>query len=275
MITHKDEDFFSELCGHIGNVIMSYYKGLYSTSYKEDRSPLTEADLASHRLIVTALLNRWPHIPILSEEGSSETTEDRFSWEYFWLVDPLDGTKEFVHGADEFTVNIALIHKSRPIFGVVYVPVSRTMYVGYVGTGAYRIQNGMRKELHFSRTEKKGRTKVAVSRFHLDPKTKAFLDFFKDICEPVVRGSALKFCSVAEGNVDLYLRFGPTWEWDTAAGQAVVEAAGGNVIAMPAQISLTYNKPNLKNGPFVVIPDTNEFMKSPFKEWLLLQDFKK
>lgn len=272
MITSKDELYLLDLCGEAADVIMSFYRGSYETSRKEDFSPLTEADKASHRLIVGALQKRWPHIPVISEEGSSVEFENRKGWEYFWLVDPLDGTKEFIHGEDEFTINVALIKRTKPCFGIVYVPVTKRAYLGHEGKGAYLLQDGSRTPLKPSVKRGGGKVRVAVSRFHLDKKTRAFLESFNDLCEPVIRGSALKFCSVAEGSVDLYLRFGPTWEWDTAAGQAVVEAAGGSVIAIPSEQELTYNKPDLKNGPFIVVPDKNSYFHSSFRRWITSED---
>ncbi|SFM39707.1 3'(2'),5'-bisphosphate nucleotidase CysQ [Thermodesulforhabdus norvegica] len=268
MITVEDERYLVDLCEEAAEAIMSYYRGTYETTTKEDRSPLTEADRASHRLIVSALKKRWPDIPVVSEEGLLVDFGKRKAWNYFWLVDPLDGTKEFIHGDDEFTVNIALIEGTKPFFGIVYVPVTKRAYIGHRERGAYLIQNGSKIPLRASSNWHKERFKVAVSRSHLDSHTRAFLEHFKDLCEPVVRGSSLKFCSVAEGSVDFYLRFGPTWEWDTAAGQAVVEAAGGSVLTIPSDKDLTYNKPDLKNGPFIVLSGREAYLKSPFRKWI-------
>ncbi|MBW1974661.1 MAG: 3'(2'),5'-bisphosphate nucleotidase CysQ [Deltaproteobacteria bacterium] len=267
MRINLNETFFVELSRKLRKVILEYYKGTYSTSFKEDKSPLTEADLHSHRIIKEALGNYFPNIPVLSEEGKEIPYEERLRWEYFWVVDPLDGTKEFINSADEFTVNIGLVRRNRPVFGFVYVPVFNRLYLGYGDRGALRIDNERRKVLKTAKIPTNRRLKVAISRFHLDEITRRFLEDFSDCCEPVVRGSALKFCSVAEGDVDFYLRFGPTWEWDTAAGQAVVEAAGGAVINVTGS-PLEYNKETLKNGPFIVVPDREWFLASSFWEWI-------
>lgn len=264
-----NEKFLIDLCYRAGRVISHYYKEGFKTYTKEDRSPLTEADIASHRIIVEALKDRYPHIPIISEESSQIPPEERLKWEYFWLVDPLDGTKEFIHQKDEFTINIALIHENSCSFGIVHVPVYGLTYLGYSKGGSWKITNdGDRISIRTSKWFQNGdKIKIGVSRFHLDPYTKAFLDNFRDKCIPVVCGSALKFCYVADGSIDVYLRFGPTWEWDTAAGQGVVEASGGAVFDLTGE-DVRYNKASLKNGPFVVTGSKEHFMKTAFWEWL-------
>ncbi len=267
VISEKDEKIFVELCRELRSVILNYYEGNYSTTRKNDSSPLTDADLSSNEIILKALKNYYPSLPVLSEEGKDISYKEREKWEFFWVVDPLDGTKEFINKEDEFTVNIALVYRNKPVFGVVYVPVYDVIYVGYKDGGAFKVTQNHRLKIKTSVPRSEERLKVAISRFHLDDITKAFLKDFETLCTPVVRGSALKFCSVAEGNVDFYLRFGPTWEWDTAAGQAVVEAAGGAVIDIKGE-PLKYNKTSIKNGPLFVVPDAYWFKNSAFWKWI-------
>ncbi|MEJ5299503.1 MAG: 3'(2'),5'-bisphosphate nucleotidase CysQ [Thermodesulforhabdaceae bacterium] len=263
------EELMLDLCRRVGDVICYHYEKGFETFSKEDKSPLTSADLASHQMIIETLRSLYPDIPVVSEESASQPYSDRQSWETFWLVDPLDGTKEFIHRQDEFTVNIALIQKGICQFGIVHVPVYRLTYLGYRDKGSWRIdEKGEKIPIYPSPVSEKGRKiKVGISRFHLDDRTKAFLETFKEACEPVVCGSALKFCYVADGSIDLYLRFGPTWEWDTAAGQSVVEAAGGAVIDLDGN-DLIYNKPSLKNGPLIVTGDKEWFINTDFWKWI-------
>ncbi len=266
-VTEKDEKVFVELCRKLRSVILNYYEGSYSTTRKNDSSPLTDADISSNEVILETLNNRYPSLPVLSEEGKDIPYAERKEWEFFWVVDPLDGTKEFINKEDEFTVNIALIHRNKPVFGLVYVPVYDVIYIGYKDRGSFKITRNDRLKIKASAPQLERGFRVAVSRFHLDDITKTFLKDFESLCTPVVRGSALKFCSVAEGDVDFYLRFGPTWEWDTAAGQAVVEAAGGTVIDLKGE-PLKYNKTSIKNGPLFVAPDITWFKNSVFWEWI-------
>lgn len=265
------EEVLLELCRQVGHVIRRYYDEGFNTFTKKDKSPLTNADLASHDMIVETLKLHYPHIPILSEESASASYEDRCKWEYFWLVDPLDGTKEFIHHQDEFTVNIALIRENLCEFGMVYVPVYDVTYIGYRNRGSWKVKNSDRTAIRPSVSPYKNRKiKVGISRFHLDDKTRSFLDTFQDRCEPVVCGSALKFCYVADGTIDLYLRFGTTWEWDTGAGQAVVESAGGAVFDLSGE-SVSYNKPSLKNGPLIATGNKEWFLQSDFWQWIRLR----
>ncbi len=264
-----EERFVEDLCKKAGEVIRRYYlQGGYAQSTKEDASPLTSADLASHTVIVGALRERYPHIPVVSEESATVPYDVRREWRSFWLVDPLDGTKEFIHRQDEFTVNVALVEEGVPTFGVVYVPVYDVMYGGKKGVGCWKVRGDSRREMVPSASQRpEERIKVGVSRFHLDALTKAFLDTFRDQCVPVVCGSSLKFCYVADGSLDLYLRFGPTWEWDSAAGHAVVEAAGGVVMDMRGE-PIRYNKTSLKNVAFVVTKDREWLVASDYWRWL-------
>ena len=241
----------SEIARQAGSAIMGIYNGDFNVELKGDHSPLTCADKASHEVIVAGLQENFPEIPILSEEGQEIPFAQRTGWTRFWLVDPLDGTKEFIKRNGEFTVNIALVEGNKPIFGVVYVPAQDRLYCGVVGQGAF-VQNGGDPTFPIqvrSEAPEAGLT-VVMSRSHPSPELE---DFLKDIkvAEALPVGSSLKLCVVAEGKADLYPRLGPTMEWDTAAGQAVVESAGGKVVDLAGQ-PLRYNKENLLNKYFVV-----------------------
>jgi 3'(2'), 5'-bisphosphate nucleotidase len=212
-------------------------------------------------------------LPILSEEGRDIPFDERKGWEYFWLVDPLDGTKEFIKRNGEFTVNIALIHKNNPVLGVIYVPVKDTFYFAAIDIGAYKLTNSKivtgklsmkelldkSQRLPISTNDKKASLTIIGSRSHA---TKEFSEFIEHIKEKhgevklISAGSSLKFCLVAEGIADVYPRFGPTMEWDTAAGQAIVEQVEGRVVDIQTKEPLRYNKRNLLN-PFFIITGQN------------------
>ena len=215
--------------------------------FKADDSPLTIADKASHVIIDKALTELNLNIPILSEEGVQPTYEQRKQWTSFWCVDPLDGTKEFINRNGEFTVNIALIENGEPVLGVVYAPVTETMYTGAKGVGAFK--DGKKISVN-----KKDSNRVAVrSKSHAAPEEQAVLDRY-NVVDQISVGSSLKFCMLAEGKADVYYRHGPTMEWDTAAGQAVVEAAGGRIFHDNTENKLfRYNKENLLNGSFLCL----------------------
>lgn len=221
-------------------------------SVKEDFSPLTQADLASHRCIVAGLEGMAPDLPILSEESQGITYDERRHWDTFWLVDPLDGTKEFLRRNGEFTVNIALIHGHRPVLGVVHIPVSGHTYWAAEGEGAFRSISGKTVPLRAAQAVGQP-VKVVASRSHGSTPTVAFLDKMarEHDLEIVSKGSALKLCMVAEGEAELYPRLAPTMEWDTAAAQCVVEQAGGHVTTL-ANEPLQYNKADLLNPFFMV-----------------------
>jgi 3'(2'), 5'-bisphosphate nucleotidase len=211
-----------------GDKIMDIYQNDFAIYEKSDKSPLTEADLAAHNCIVEGL-SKVSDFPILSEESANISWQERSSWNTYWLVDPLDGTKEFIKKNGEFTVNIALIKDGVPIFGVVYAPVLKQTYVGVLGQGAYKITAGVKTEI-YPKAWTKGQTwKIVGSRSHQSPEIQALLDTLEGETELVAMGSSLKLCLVAEGAAHLYPRLGPTCEWDTGAAQAVVEAAGGKV----------------------------------------------
>jgi 3'(2'), 5'-bisphosphate nucleotidase len=244
------------LARRAGDAILSVYGQQFEVTNKTDQSPLTQADTQSHEIIVQGLHALTPDVPVLSEEASDIPYDARRHWRRYWLVDPLDGTKEFVSRNGEFTVNIALIDGHDPVFGVVHVPVSDTTYTGARGAGATR-QVG-REAAVTIRTTVPAPTPLRIvgSRSHRD----AVLDRYLPRLEPyqlVAVGSSIKFCLVAEGSADFYPRFGPTSEWDTAAAQAVVEAAGGRVIQTDGR-TLRYNvKAELLNPHFLVSGDPN------------------
>ncbi len=219
---------------------------------KEDFSPLTQADMASHRHIVAGLEAMAPDLPILSEESQGITYDERRHWDTFWLVDPLDGTKEFLRRNGEFTINIALICGHRPVLGVVHLPVTGKTYWAAEGEGAFRSVNGETVPLQAAQTVGQP-VKVVASRSHAATPTVMFLDRMgqdHDL-EILSKGSALKLCMVAEGEAELYPRLAPTMEWDTAAAQCVVEQAGGYVTTLGNQ-PLQYNKEDLLNPFFMV-----------------------
>lgn len=215
---------------------------------KTDESPLTLADEASHVIIEQGLRALTPAIPVLSEEGADIPYEERRHWETFWCVDPLDGTREFINRNGEFTVNIALIEHGVPVLGVIYVPVTDTMYYGGAGMGSFK--RGADGTTSPIRVDAGAREWVAVgSRSHAAPEEAQLLSHYP-IASTLTAGSSLKFCLVAEGKAHVYYRHGPTMEWDTAAGQALVTASGG-VMTTPEGAPFTYNKPVLRNGSFL------------------------
>lgn len=246
-----------DIAKNAGDAILAIYNQDFAVEQKADDSPLTAADLASHRTITQALGELDPDTPVLSEEGADIPFEQRQQWSRYWLIDPLDGTREFVKRNGEFTVNIALIENGVPTLGVVHVPVSGVSYVGIVGKGAWKIDaNGDRIEITVN-ARLKSPVKVAGSRSHAGDSLKRFLERLGSH-EIVSMGSSLKLCLVAEGAADVYPRLGPTSEWDTAAAQAVVEAAGGRVTDTELQ-PLRYNtKESLLNPHFLVFGDASE-----------------
>lgn len=235
-----------------GEQILAVYETAFEVSSKEDDSPLTQADMASHRTIVRRLAALTPDIPILSEEGGLPDYETRRAWQRYWLVDPLDGTREFVSRNGEFTVNIALIDGHRPVLGAVHVPVMHRSYVGCEGLGAeLRTADGERMPIRVA-IESASPVRVVGSRSHRGTSLDAFLERLGEF-EMVPMGSSLKFCLVAEGAADVYPRLGPTSEWDTAAAQAVLEQAGGTVLRLDGK-PLAYNeKSDVLNPHFMAL----------------------
>jgi len=249
----------------------------FGVEYKTDKSPLTLADQKSHEIITNALEGY--DIPILSEEGQNMPYTQRKNWQRFWIVDPLDGTKEFIKRNGEFTVNIALIENNRPVLGAIFVPDRNTLYFAAQNFGAYKLENGPFSEWLETGPDSKETTSTLLdqitrqstrlpvtdpqrlaltivgSRSHKNAELEAYVEekrnAFGDV-EFISAGSSLKICLVAEGRADLYPRLGPTMEWDTAAGQAIAENAGADVYQYETRKPLTYNKEDLHNPWFIV-----------------------
>jgi 3'(2'), 5'-bisphosphate nucleotidase len=265
-----------------GNAINKvYHSEDFGVEYKSDKSPLTLADQKSHETIMNVLTEF--DIPILSEEGKDTPYAQRKDWERFWVIDPLDGTKEFIKRNGEFTVNIALIENSRPVLGTIFVPDRNTLYFAAQDFGAYKLQDGPFSEMLGAQADSKEEvrnlldqiigqsTKLPVigpqrasltivgSRSHKTPELEAYVEekrkAFGDV-EFISAGSSLKICLVAEGRADVYPRLGPTMEWDTAAGQAIAEYAGASVYQYDTSKPLIYNKEDLLNPWFIVIRES-------------------
>ncbi len=250
-----------------GKAILEIYNTDFSVEHKEDNSPLTQADKNAHAIIEERLKD--PGIPLLSEEGTHLPYETRKKWDSFWLVDPLDGTKEFVKRNNDFTVNIALIENSIPVLGVIYIPVTEVIYFASERNGAFRMNmnlfrgSGLRELMKQAEPLPfdKGSSKFIVvgSSSHMSAETEAYIQKLKashpDL-EFVSRGSSLKLCLIAEGLADVYPRMGPTMEWDTAAGHALVEISGGTVLRADNGKPLLYNKKSLLNPWFIAKKDS-------------------
>lgn len=219
--------------------------------FKADNSPLTIADKASHIIIEEELEKLNLGYPLLSEEGEIPSYETRKPWSTYWCIDPLDGTKEFIKRNGQFTVNIALIENGAPIMGVVYTPVTDTMYFGDIKNGAFKTENNNTSSI---KVNDKEANRIAVrSKSHAAPEENEVLNRY-NVTDQISVGSSLKFCMIADGNADIYYRHGPTMEWDTAAGQAVLEAAGGRIYHDNKEERLfRYNKENLLNGSFLCL----------------------
>jgi 3'(2'), 5'-bisphosphate nucleotidase len=239
------------LARRAGDAIVEIYNSGFNVEHKEDRSPLTEADMAAHDILVAGLRELTPELPVLSEESAAIPFEERAGWRRYWLVDPLDGTREFVKRNGEFTVNVALIDGHRPVLGVIVAPVTGVCYYACSGHGAWREDPGQAPVAIRVRPLEAGRVIVAGSRSHAGSRLAGFLDRLGGH-ELVSMGSSLKSCLVAEGRADVYPRLGPTSEWDTAAAQCIVEEAGGSVTDTALR-PLRYNtKASLLNPDFFV-----------------------
>ncbi len=250
-----------------GKAILEVYATAFSVELKEDRSPLTLADKCSNEILCNGLKNIGG-FPILSEENKQIPFEERKSWNQFWLVDPLDGTKEFIKRNGEFTVNVALIEGNEPVFGIIYVPVTGQMYFAIKGHGSYTLMLtdsnsvpdsfdeiiSVSKRLPIEKRQV-GEYNIVASRSHMSPETEAYINVEKGkhkTVNIVSAGSSLKFCLVAEGKADAYPRFGPTMEWDTGAGHIIVAETGKKLVRTDTMEPLTYNKPSLLNPNFLV-----------------------
>ena len=244
-------DRINNLAIDAGKKILDVYNSAnIDVSYKEDNSPLTEADKTSNEFICSTLEKYYPNIPILSEENSMVPFKDREKWEYYWCIDPIDGTKEFIKRNGEFTVNIALVYRSEPILGVVYAPALNELYYAKKGEGAFK--NGNKLPLKINNNPKE-ELYVVVSKSHLSNETQLFIDKLntKKITQ-VSKGSSLKLCMIAEGIADIYPRLAPTKEWDTAAADIIVRESGKKIYQFENNMPLIYNKQDLRNPWFIV-----------------------
>ena len=239
------------LCREAGRATMTYYGGAADAGVREkdDRSPVTLADEVAHGILVAGLRRLDPATPVVSEEDVMTSFEDRRGWRRFWLVDPLDGTKEFIKRRAEFTVNVALIVHGEPVFGVVLAPALDLLYWAAKGEGAWREEKGQAPERIFSASPAPGTPLTVVeSLSHPSPELEEYLRTIP-VARRVKAGSSLKFCWVAEGRADIYPRLGPTMEWDVAAGDCIYRQSGREA-ERPSP--LTYNKPDLRNPSFVI-----------------------
>ncbi len=251
-----------ELSRIAGEAIMQVYAKDFAVETKQDNSPVTAADMAAHRIICDGLAELTPDIPVLSEEAADISWERRRAWTRLWLVDPLDGTREFVKKNGEFTVNIALIENHEPTMGVIFAPALDVMVHAERGVGAF-LRDGDDDIAIVSQRPAAAPLRVAASRSHLNDRTRRLLESLGDH-ERLGLGSSLKFCRIAEGLIDFYPRFGPTSEWDTAAGQCILETAGGAVLGLDGA-PLAYNrKDSLLNPDFLALGDAT----IPWREWL-------
>lgn len=248
-IEHIDLEFLTRLAMEAGRAILQIYGTDFTVERKEDRSPLTLADRRSHKIIAEGLRSRYPDIPILSEEGLETPYSTRRNWHRFWCVDPLDGTKEFIKRNGEFTVNIALVEARQPVIGIIHIPVRGEIFAARLGDGVWKLKDDNRERLSLNGAPTPEIVRVLKSRSHPSAQLEALLEAIPQH-EAIQRGSALKFCSIASGDAHFYPRLGPTMEWDTAAGQAIVTAAGGIMLDFKGN-PFIYNKPELVNGPFL------------------------
>ncbi|EED30748.1 3'(2'),5'-bisphosphate nucleotidase [gamma proteobacterium NOR5-3] len=254
-----------DLCESASQSILACYNDETSAGLlrsKEDRTPLTKADLASHNILSKGLLSLKPELPLLSEECTPDEIADRHHWDSFWMVDPLDGTREFLDRTGEFTINIALIESQRPVLGLIYEPLSRSGSLGIVGEGAWRLccDSGTWRATSLSTRALPTRQMVILaSRRHSNPRLDSCLEFLNARHELLRQnsGSALKFCDLAAGRGDCYPRFSPCSEWDVAAGDALVTAAGGMILGLDGA-PLRYNaRETLLSPHFVAVGDTS------------------
>jgi 3'(2'), 5'-bisphosphate nucleotidase len=244
-----------------GAAIMKIYDGSFTVQHKEDDSPLTLADLESQRVILEGLSRITPDVPVLSEESAAAPWTERQTWRELWVVDPLDGTREFVKRNGEFTVNIALVIDHDPVLGVVSAPAQGSIYWGAKGVGAFTEHRGAARAAIRTAVPPQHPLRVVGSRSHASKETAAYLD---KVAPHVMTGvgSSLKFCLLAEGNAELYPRFGTTSEWDTAAGQALLEAAGGHVTRVVDGQKLRYNcRESVLNDDFIAFTDPSVLPK--------------
>jgi 3'(2'), 5'-bisphosphate nucleotidase len=262
-----------------GREILRIYEKPFEVERKEDHSPVTVADRASHRVIEKLLQISFPEIPVLSEEGKTVPFKVRKKWSLFWLVDPLDGTKDFIKRNGEFTVNIALVRGNTPVLGVINIPSADTVYFGMEGGGAFKVTAASKyiykkknSDIIFDRSEtlpidrekKREHLVIVKSRSHSGEKTEQCIEKLLALYSGnriITAGSSIKLCLLAEGSADVYPRLGPTMEWDTAAGHAVLRFSGGDVLRADNWSPLVYNKEELLNPPFVAVKNGAEKLK--------------
>jgi 3'(2'), 5'-bisphosphate nucleotidase len=253
-----DISLIFQICNEASDVILgSYKKEGTKIQKKKDLSPVTEADLASNGIIEKRLKEFFPDIPIISEESFLPDYTVRKNWQYCWMVDPLDGTWEFINHTDEFTINIALIHRNKPIAGFVHIPVNGITYYAQIGKGAFKIKEN-KKELISVSVFPAGKKikKITVSRFHKDQKTSNFIEKIR--CKELMEtGSSLKILKIAEGLADMYPRLAHLSEWDMAAGQIILEEAGGSLVGLNNKKPLIYNKKSLRLPYFIASSKRN------------------
>lgn len=246
-----------------GSAILGVYRHHFTVTFKHDASPVTEADQVAHDVIIQALQQLTPDIPILSEESSPISWQQRRRWVSYWLVDPLDGTREFIKKNHEFCINIALIHKGTPVYGVIQSPVYGGIWHALRGEPAYR-RTGVKDVQLAVRAPASLPLTVAFSRSTHRARVERLLERIGQVT-PFQQGSALKFCRIAEGTVDVYPRFHQTCEWDTAAGQCILHAAGGALLSLKTGLPFRYNQSeSLINDPFIAIGD----LDLPWRQWL-------
>lgn len=250
------------ICAEASTAILAVYHGVEPVivERKEDRSPVTEADRRAHDIILAGLQALSINIPVLSEEHAAPDFTERQQWSRYWLVDPLDGTKDFIERTGEFTINIALIENGYPVFGMIYVPLQATAYYGGSGLGTWRSSDGQARELSIEPLATLQRIRVTVSRRNNGPQLQACMEHLQQAFTEVERvnaGSALKFCRIADGLADIYPRFYDCCEWDTAAGQGIIEGLGGSLVTTDFQ-RLRYNsRDSLLNPHFYVLIPSN------------------
>jgi 3'(2'), 5'-bisphosphate nucleotidase len=239
-----------EISVDAGHAIMEIYKTDFNIEIKDDQSPLTKADISSHQIITRSLKKLTPNLPILSEESKNISYEERSKWKMYWLIDPLDGTKEFINRNGEFTVNIALIYRNRPVLGIIHIPAYKETYWGHNHYGSYFINSdSVQKKISVSKRNR-NKIKVIASRSH---KSKNLSSFLKNLgnYEVIYAGSSLKFCLIARGQVDIYPRLSPTSEWDIAAGEAILSNAGGTLRTLNNKVIIYNQNIDFINPSFV------------------------
>ncbi|WP_428024560.1 3'(2'),5'-bisphosphate nucleotidase CysQ [Arcobacter sp.] len=248
MLEKIDLEVIKNIALEASKVIIEIYRKDFQVEYKDDKSPLTEADLKSNEIICNSLKKLYPNIPIMSEENKQTDYEERKNWEYYWCIDPIDGTKEFIKKNDEFTINIALIHNQEPVLGVVYAPAIDIMYSAKKALGAFKNN----EKLPIKKNDDK--FIIVASKSHMSNETQEYINNIETTKEKelISMGSSLKLCLVAEGKANCYPRIAPTMEWDTAAADAIVRIAGKMTYNFETKKALIYNKKDLLNPNFVV-----------------------